>query len=268
MADSTGNLESRWTTVGGNRVHACVSVEPIPPGRLPVVLVHGLSVSSRYMLPTAQHLAPYYQVYAPDLPGFGKSDKPQHILTIAELAGALAEYMDAAGVKRAAMVANSLGCQIVVEFALRYPERIDRAVLIGPTMDSQARTMRQQFWRLVRDSVREPFSQPFVVLIDYLKTGLRRTLVTLRYALDDPLEEKLPQVRVPMLVTRGGRDPIVPQQWVEEVARLLPLARVVVFPEEAHTVNYSDPAELVRVIRPFIDAGSPAGVGRVTPGCL
>ena len=44
-----------------------------------------------------------------------------------------------------------------------------------------------------------------------------------RYALEDRIEKKLSHVHVPSLVVRGGRDPIVPQHWAEEVARLLPM---------------------------------------------
>ncbi len=55
-------------------MHARVPTRQIPtPHTDPVVLVHGLGVSSRYMLPTLALLAPRYRVFAPDLPGFGHS---------------------------------------------------------------------------------------------------------------------------------------------------------------------------------------------------
>ncbi len=252
MGKRRGRLRSTWIVVDGYQLHARVSRNPVPAERLPIVLVHGLSVSSLYMLPTARALAPDYPVYAPDLPGFGRSVKPAQVLDIPELTDVLAGYMQAAGVGRAAMIANSLGCQIVVDFALRYPDRIDRAVLVGPTMDAHARTVLRQFWRLVRDSLREPPSQPFVVGFDYLRTGLRRTLRTLHYGLADRIEDKIQRVTVPMLVTRGANDPIVSQQWVDELTRLLPRGRQVVFPGAAHTVNYSKPDDLARVTRFFL----------------
>jgi hypothetical protein len=54
---------------------------------------------------------------------------------------------------------------------------------------------------------------------------------------------------------RGERDAIVSQAWVEEVTRLLPGGRLVVVPG-AHTINYSAPRELVRVVRPFLVGGA------------
>jgi len=69
----TEKLQSAWTSIDGLRMHARVSQGPGSPA---MVLVHGLVVSSRYMVPTAERLSPHHPVYVPDLPGFGKSDKP------------------------------------------------------------------------------------------------------------------------------------------------------------------------------------------------
>ena len=78
MASSprTAKLKTSWTVVNGLPMHARLCVNSGLESCPAVVLVHGLVVSSRYMLPVAEQLAPYYRVYAPDLPGFGKSAKP------------------------------------------------------------------------------------------------------------------------------------------------------------------------------------------------
>jgi 2-hydroxy-6-oxonona-2,4-dienedioate hydrolase len=251
----TGRLESRWTLVDGQRLHARVSVYPVPAGSPPVVLVHGLLVSSRYMLPTAVRLAPYYRVYALDLPGFGKSVKPTRVLNVPELADSLAAWMAAAGLDRAVLLGNSFGCQIVVDFAVRYPQRVERAVLAGPTVDPKRRTAHQQAAHWLRNVPLEPVSLGAVLLRDLLDAGPRRVLCTFRHMLEDRIEEKLPHVQVPTLVVRGARDTTVPQRWAEEATRLLPRGRLIVIPGAPHTVNYNAPLELVRVVRPFIQDG-------------
>lgn len=120
----TGEIESCWTTAGGLRMHARVSADrPSAAGGVAVVLVHGLVVSGLYMVPTAERLAPFYRVFVPHLPGFGRSDKPGRALNVAELADALGEWMDAAGLGRAVLVGNSLGCQVVADMAARGPHR-------------------------------------------------------------------------------------------------------------------------------------------------
>lgn len=248
-----GRLESRWTNVHGVRMHARVSAEPVPSGAPPVVLVHGVGISSRYLVPTAARLAAYYPVFAPDLPGFGKSDKPPYVLNVRELADALRAWMEVSGLYEAVLIGNSLGCQIIVDLAARYPAYVSRAVLQGPTVDPHARTWRQQLVRWLRDSLREPPSQFFIMMRDYRAAGLRRVRRTFQYSLEDRIEDKLPRVLNPTLVVRGSRDPIIPQRWAEEATRLLPHGRLIVIPGATHTINYAAPLEFVRVLRPFID---------------
>jgi pimeloyl-ACP methyl ester carboxylesterase len=248
-----GAIRSTWATVGGLRIHARVADGAAAPGRLPVVLVHGLSVSSRYMMPTARRLAPWRAVYAPDLPGFGESDKPRHVLGVPGLAGALLAWMDAAGLGRAVMLGNSLGCQIIVEIGARRPERLAAAVLVGPTADPAARSVLAHAWRLLRDL---PHESPGSILTqsgDYLRAGPRRTLGTLRRALADDVERKLPLVRAPALVVRGERDPIAPQAWCEAAAAALPRGELLLIPGAPHALNHVRPAELAAATLEFLE---------------
>lgn len=245
-------LESRWTKVSGLRWHFRVCAEESRPASLPVILIHGLGVSSRYMLPTAERLAPGYSVYAPDIPGFGQSDKPPGALHVAEMADALSEWMRAVGIERANLLANSIGCQVIVDLALRYPALVERLILVSPTVDPNARSVFRQFLRLLLDVPREPLSLIPIVVTDYLKAGLGRMAKTFAYAMQDQVEVKLTRVQCPALVVRGGRDPVVPQRWAEEVARLLPLGRLAVIPDSAHAVNYNSPGQLARAVINFL----------------
>lgn len=233
-------------------MHARVSEIGVDEGAATVVLVHGLAVSSGYMVPTALRLAPNYRVYAPDLPGFGKSAKPAHVLSVPELADALANWMEVMQLPPAVLLGNSLGCQIIVDFAVRYPERITHAVLVGPAIDQRAPTVHQQAFRLALNMFREPFPFLFVAGREYLATGPRRTVGTLKYAFADPMEEHLPFMRVPTLVVRGARDPLAPQEWVEDVQRLLPQSELVIVPGAAHAVNYNSPDTLAALVRSFL----------------
>lgn len=203
------------------------------------------------MVPLAQVLAHDFDVYAPDLPGIGKSSKPRDAPELRELATYLRKFLDAARLHRAIFVGNSFGCQVLAEFAVRWPERVRALVLQGPTIDPHARTWGRQVVRWLANGLREPKAMrlTLTLLRDYLDCGLRRTLQLFRYSLADPIEQKLPRIEIPTVVVRGSRDPIVPQRWAEEAASLLPEGRLVVLPGEAHTVNFGAPLELARVIR-------------------
>jgi 2-hydroxy-6-oxonona-2,4-dienedioate hydrolase len=170
----------------------------------------------------AERLAPLCNVYAIDLPGYGKSVKPARILRLSELADALAGWMQAAGLEKAHLVGNSFGCQIIAEFALRHPARVDRVVLQGPTVDPAARSLGRQFLRLAHNSWRERRSLGLISIRDYWAAGLRRVCATINMTLQDRIEDKLPHIHALTLVVRGTRDPLVPHEWAKRVTQLLP----------------------------------------------
>jgi 2-hydroxy-6-oxonona-2,4-dienedioate hydrolase len=128
-------VSSSWTRVDGLRIHARVT--SAGPAEGPdVVLLHGLGVSSRYMLPLARELAPHFRVHAPDLPGFGHSDPPSSdppssapgstVLDVPGLADALVAWTEAADLTTPAVVANSMGCQVAMAAMRRSPRSFGR----------------------------------------------------------------------------------------------------------------------------------------------
>jgi 2-hydroxy-6-oxonona-2,4-dienedioate hydrolase len=264
MSRCDAHVESLSTPVNGWRIHARAALMDAPPDAPIAVLVHGLVVSSSYMVPLVKCLAAHYRVFAPDLPGFGRSDKPRKSLQIHELADALAMWMDAVKINQATIVGNSFGCQIGVEFAIRHPERANRLVLLGPTTDPRARTMVQQTIRWLLNGVQEPPSLGPVLLRDYIAAGIPRAVRTFRMSVNDEVDKKLPYVPVPTLVVRGAKDTIVPERWADEAASLLPLGERATIPGVGHTLNYNAPLESARVIRLF-DNGSTSHTGKRGP---
>jgi pimeloyl-ACP methyl ester carboxylesterase len=175
-----------------------------PDGTLPLVLLHGLAVSHRYMMPLAARLAGHYPVHVVDLPGFGLSSEPGWVLDVAEHAAHLAAWLETAGLPPVVVVGNSFGCQVAAELAVRHPDRVGGLVLVGPTMDPPARTAARQILRWLGDTAREGPLQLPILLRDVRDAGPHRVAVTLAHALRDPIERKLPLVGGPALVTRAG----------------------------------------------------------------
>ncbi|HKH20107.1 MAG TPA: alpha/beta hydrolase [Gammaproteobacteria bacterium] len=129
-----------WTRVGGLLMHTLVSTDPVPPDAPAVVLVHGPGLSGRYMIPTASVLPGDFRVYVPDLPGFGDSDKPEEIFNVPELADWLVSWMPAIGLERASLLGNSFGCQVIADLAARHSDRVQQAILQGPTTPPEQRS--------------------------------------------------------------------------------------------------------------------------------
>jgi 2-hydroxy-6-oxonona-2,4-dienedioate hydrolase len=246
-----GCLESRRVRLSSGQLHFYAGGTDLPDVS-PVVLVHGLVIASRYMLPTARYLVPFCPTYVVDLPGYGWSDKPRTTLSLPQLAGSLAEWLQTLSLRRAHLVANSFGCQILAHFAVTYPQYVDRLVFQGPTIDPEARTLTRQFVRLIRNSRTESPGLGLLMAKDYWNAGIRRIIATVTMALKDRIEERLPRIDAPTLVVRGERDPLVPQAWAETVARLLPHGQLRTIPGCGHTINYTAPGEFVDVMLPFL----------------
>jgi pimeloyl-ACP methyl ester carboxylesterase len=254
----TAALRITWTTVRGLRLHARVADVLAPADTAAVVLVHGVGVSSRYMVPLAERLAPHCRVYAPDMPGFGRSDSPPRLLDVPGLADFLAAWLEETGHGPATFVGNSLGCQVVIDLAARRPELVERAVLIGPTTDPKVRNLIRLLARGVLDLPHESPALYPILLADYLRAGPVRTLRTLQAGVDDPLLDKLPAVRAPVLVVRGDRDPIAPRRWVRELAGRLPAGRWAEVPGSAHAAHFDAAERVADMVRSFLTAPRPS----------
>jgi pimeloyl-ACP methyl ester carboxylesterase len=204
------------------------------------------------MIPLAELLATGRPVYAPDLPGFGRSQKPPQPFDVHQLAECLAALLAVLGLERVNLLGHSLGCQVVADLAFHHPELVERLALAAPTIDDTGRSVPRELLRLLWDVPREPLSIVPVVVGDYFRAGLGRALRTLRYALADRIEEKLPALRVPTLVLRGERDPVVSERWTERVCGLLPAGRLAVIPKAAHALHWSASREVADLLIPFL----------------
>jgi 2-hydroxy-6-oxonona-2,4-dienedioate hydrolase len=251
-------LQSVWLQTRHGRVHARVSAQ-VAAGEVPLVLIHGVCVSGRYLLPTAAELAADRRVIVPDLPGYGLSDGSPESPALAALADAAADCARAAGHDRVALAGNSFGAQIAVEAALRHPDSVERLVLLAPTVDPQARGLLRQGLRWLRNVPDDHVSVFAIMARDLADMGPRRAARALRVMLDDAIEDKLPDVRCPTLVVRPGRDRVVPDGWARRAAALLPHGGLLVVPGYGHMAHYSGAPVIAQALRPFLDGGAPPG---------
>ena len=223
-----------------------------PDAMTPVVLVHGLVISSRYMVPLAERLARALPTFAPDMPGFGRSNGPREALDIPALAAALAAWLRARGMTGAVLVGNSLGCQVITELAATEPSLARALVLAGPTFDPGRRSTPALMARLALDATRERLSLIPAQAADLARAGIGRGWRTYRHALAHRIETTLPGLRMPVLVVRGTRDPLVSHRWTDAIARGLARGSLVEIAGAPHAVNYSAPAPFARIILDFV----------------
>ena len=118
-------VATRW---GSTTVYSCGA-----GSALPIVLFHGMSVSSPSWYPTVGALAGIRHVYAVDYPGdFGKSDHRTPPATREEAAEWVFELLDKLGIETTDMLGKSFGAFLAANAATRIPDRASRLVLISP----------------------------------------------------------------------------------------------------------------------------------------
>jgi 2-hydroxy-6-oxonona-2,4-dienedioate hydrolase len=247
-----GPLRSAWAKVRHLTMHYMVSLEAAPPDAPPIVLVHGSGLSHRYMIPTGEELTPDFKVYMPDMPGYGQSDKPEKILDVPELADWLAAWMDSIGLQSASFLGNSFGCQVIADLAARYPDRVQKALLQGPTTPPDERNI---FWQFIRWRQNQPFNPEWtsdVTDIAYKQAGWYRIFRSFFIQIGDAIDDKAPHVEAPTLIIRGSEDPIADQEWCELLVDLLPRGELTIIPGVAHTLCLTSPEPLAAVTREYI----------------
>jgi pimeloyl-ACP methyl ester carboxylesterase len=217
----------------------------------PIVLVHGFS-SSRSLKPLIRALGTRRPVFAPDLPGFGMSDRPIHPLDVPGLADALRRWLFDNRLAPAIVIGVSFGCQVAVDLAARHPAAVDRLVLVGPAFDPEARTPARLAMRWARNAPRSSPRLAPTVVHDFIDAGPWRSMRTLRRALDDPAEEKLGEIEAPTLVVRPERDHLSPAAWTARVAERIPDAELVVLPKASHSIGPRAAARLTALLVPFL----------------
>jgi pimeloyl-ACP methyl ester carboxylesterase len=107
------------------------------------VLLHGLGDEADTWRHVFHPLAEHYRVVAPDLPGFGRSDKPRGAYPLSFLRETVLALMEAVGAPRASLLGHSLGAAIAQSAALEQPERVTALTLVGGSLTSRAAKVNQ-----------------------------------------------------------------------------------------------------------------------------
>lgn len=246
---------SAWTPADGVRLHTRI-LRPAGRSRGLVVMVHGLGVSAASLGPLAERLAERRTVVVCDVPGFGRS-RARGIWTSAGAAAAVALAMERRGLGRADLVGHSWGCHIAAMLALREPARARSLILLSPAF-ARGRGTLGEIARLLLDA---PMERPALVaggVRDYLRAGPRRVLATLREAAGIPLDDLVARVSAPVLIVRGSRDPLTPQDWAATLARRAPRAALAVIPGAAHGLGHDAPRATAAAIETFLEDVHPS----------
>jgi pimeloyl-ACP methyl ester carboxylesterase len=217
----------------------------------PVVLVHGLSGSTRWWSRNIAAFAERFRVYVLDLIGFGASrDGLEFVLS--EAAYYLTKWMDALGIDGGSLVGHSMGGFIAADLAARFPERVERLVLVDAAVLPFERRYWQQALGLIEGLWRMPLGFLPVLLTDAYRSGPRTLLKAAHQLLTTDARPQLARIQAPTLVVWGEHDAILPLELGQRVTACVPEAELVVIAGAGHNPMWDRPEEFNRVVVQFL----------------
>ncbi|WP_147454006.1 alpha/beta fold hydrolase [Tessaracoccus antarcticus] len=219
------------------------------------VLIHGFGVSSRYFGPLARELSKYGRVLVLDLPGFGKTHDPDHALRLPGFAHVVNEVIRTLDVVEPVLVGHSMGTQVAVEALLRAPGLSRAAVLAAPVVNDRERRAGLLMWRFVESAVKEPPASAWDSIRGFLHSGPRWLLRDFGPMLTYRIEDRVPDIAVPITVVGGVGDHIAPPDWCRRLAERCTNGNVVIVEGAAHQMIHTSASQVAEVALDLAKSG-------------
>jgi 2-hydroxy-6-oxo-6-(2'-aminophenyl)hexa-2,4-dienoate hydrolase len=241
----------------------------------PILLLHGWPLWSYCYRDIIRDLSPRYRCIAPDMIGFGGTDKPDPAnfeYSQAARVKHLREFLDALGIERASFIGNSMGGCTALGLAAQSPQRVGRLVLMGsaglvtalhadlmPVINYDF--TREGMVKLIR-ALTNPGFQPDPELIDYrLKKSLEPQCRAAYGAAMKWIKEQgglfyppenVARVACPTLVVNGKDDKVVPVANAYRFLELIPDSWGYIMPHCGHWAMMERPREFSNACLAFL----------------
>ncbi|MFO7635446.1 MAG: alpha/beta fold hydrolase [Caldilinea sp.] len=252
----------------------------------PILLVHGLGDEAdtwRHVLPS---LVAQRRVLAVDLPGFGRSDKPDAPCSVPWYAGVLLDLLDTLRIERVILVGHSLGAIVSHWLALEHPARVERLVLLGgglvagkqkldiATLLLLAPGLGEWLYARLRTDPQAAYDslRPFYADLDALPQSDRdflyarvnervqsndqrraflrtlRGLVRWLPGQQKMLATRLPAIETPTTILWGELDRVATVENGRALAAIQPSARMTVIPGAGHNLQQERPEAIIAAL--------------------
>jgi pimeloyl-ACP methyl ester carboxylesterase len=278
-------LLEKTVTVSGIKTHYYSAGEK---GSV-VVLLHGGGTDSaklswgEVILPLAES---GHRVIAPDLPGYGETERPDIVYNTAFYFGFVKSFLDELALKKVSLMGLSMGGGISLAVTLNAPERVERLVLVDSYGIQRKVAMHfiswlmvktpgimEGTWKLERSSpamlrwamsnvVHDPKQLSPELMAEVTKDANKplseRAFTSYQrdemYAngLKTVFIDRLHEIKVPTLIVHGQLDAGVPLACAEEAHRLIAGSQLVVFEGAGHWAQRERPEEFVKAVTTFL----------------
>jgi pimeloyl-ACP methyl ester carboxylesterase len=237
-----------------------------------VVLLHGLGADGSSWASNIAPLSAKYRVIVPDQIGFGKSDKPFINYRVGTLVDFLHGLLKELKVERATLVGNSLGGFTAAAFALAYPEKVDKLVLVDAAGYAVPKDTDPRTFNILNPSTREGVKQVMSVVFYDKKMFANDAVVDALFAKkmqtgdgytiqkfiesilrgEDVLDGKLDKIKQPTLLVWGREDGLTPLSMGERFKQDIKGSQLLVFDKCGHVPQMEKAAEFNSALLKFL----------------
>lgn len=256
----SAELESRFARFDNIKVHYQTSGK----GKDALVFVHGWTCNADFWRGQTAAFSGA-RVIAIDLPGHGKSDKPQTDYTMAYFAKSIEAVMRDAGVTRAVLVGHSMGTPVVRQFYRLYPEKTLALVFVDGGLRplatkeqaAQFTVMLQTNYKVVAPQMVEGMLKP--IKDENLKGEIRASMQATPdhvaiSAMVEMMDEKLYEkdsIKVPVLAVLA-KSPLWPNDTEQYLRSLAPKLDFYMWENVSHFLMMEKPEEFNRTLQAFL----------------
>ncbi len=223
---------------------------------IPIVLVHGLGSSAETWAPLMWRLSKEFLVYAPDMPGFGRTPMAPEGVNILTHVLYLERFLDALGYPRVILVGNSLGGWIATRFAVEHPERVEHLYLLNSAglrreeMNSPYAVDRASARRSIEYISGRAMPLPGFVLDAIVRNSQNPAYAGFIQGYDpaEELDGVLTQVQTPTTIIWGEQDRLFPVSIAREFHSGIANAELVLLPNAAHMPQTQSTKRVAQII--------------------
>jgi pimeloyl-ACP methyl ester carboxylesterase len=244
----------------------------------PVILLHGWLGSWGLWQETMTFLGQYYRTYALDFWGFGESGRKLSTYQVNDFILMVDQFMEKLGILSAPLVGHSMGGTVSLSVAYRFPERVQKVVVIGspihgsslapllklagyPSVAWLAFTCFPIFRLLMKGYSRLICRDPrFPAMMDHdlTKTTVESFMTSIATLRRTDLRPNLNKIQVPVMGMYGDKDIIVhPKQW-QPLLEGVPHARIDRYANAGHFIMMDEPKCCMDALKNFLDTPLPS----------
>ncbi len=224
----------------------------------PVILVHGLSGSTRWWTRNIPALAEHYQLYLVDLPGFGTMRRHRPRLALSEAASWLLAWMETVNLQAAHVVGHSMGGYICLRLAECSPQVVRSLVLVAPAGVPTRWSLLGHFVPLLGVARRAAPRFLPVLLYDSLRAEPLTLWRAARDLLAEDVREHLAAITARTLLIWGEHDTLVPPTLGHLMRAEIAGSRLLILEGAGHVPMFERPREFNAALLRFL-AGESVG---------